>query len=122
MKDEAMFLTVVQLWAAAAWADGVIAPNERRLLQGLIEGADVSDAVRATALGYLDQKVSLDDTRMDSLDDRERKGVYRAACKLTTVDRNVDDSERAFLQRLRERLGLDAATAAEIEKAMSVSG
>ena len=32
MKDENLFITVIQLWAAAAWADDVIVDNERRLL------------------------------------------------------------------------------------------
>lgn len=115
MQDEALFLTVVKLWAATAWADGVLADNERRLLEGLIRGAKVSEATRATALGFLATKVALEDAQVDRLAPAERSGVYRTSCRMATVDGQLADAEKAFLRRLASRLGLGGDAAASIE-------
>jgi len=116
MKDEEMFLEVVRLWAATAWADGVIADNEQRLLVGVIGGANVGEATREAALRFLAEPRGLEDAPIDHLGENERRGVYRTACKLTTVDGETAAIERAFLERLRGHLGLDEAAATEIEQ------
>src|SRR4051812_45480521 len=116
MKDEDMFLEVVRVWAATAWADGGIAENEQRLLIGLIRGADVAGAPRQKALGFLAKPIALEDAPVERLGPNERRGLYRMACKLTTVDGEIAAPERTFLQRLREHLGVDEASAAEIER------
>ena len=116
MRDEEMFLEVVRLWAATAWSDGVMADNEQRLLVGLIRGANVGEATRETALRLLAQPLRLEDAPIDHLGEKERTGVYRTACKLTTVDGEIAALERTFLGRLREHLKLDEATANDIEQ------
>ena len=115
MKDEEMFLEVVRVWVATAWADGALADNEQRLLVGLIRAANVGDETRARALGFLARPLGLDEAPVDRFGARERQGLYRTACKLTTVDGEIGPLERAFLHRLRAHLGLDEATAADIE-------
>jgi uncharacterized membrane protein YebE (DUF533 family) len=116
MKDEDMFLEVVRVWAATAWADGKISENEERLLVGLIRAANVGDATREKALAYVAAPIGLEDAPVERLGPRERQGLYRTACKLTTVDGDIAAPERALLQRLRGHLGVDDATAAEIER------
>ncbi|MCG5053028.1 MAG: tellurite resistance TerB family protein [Myxococcales bacterium] len=120
MKDEQLFLDVMQIWAGAAWADGVLAPNERRLLCGLIEETEVSDATRDTARSFLDAPVKLEDARVERLGPDERMGVFRAAAKMMTVDRLVSDDERAFLRRLAPVLALDEATVRQIAVSMGL--
>jgi uncharacterized membrane protein YebE (DUF533 family) len=115
MQNEEMFLEVVRVWTATAWADGALADNEQRLLMGLIRGANVGDETREKALGFLTRPVRLEEASVDRFGPRERQGLYRTACKLTTVDGEIGPLERAFLQRLRAHLGLDEATAADIE-------
>jgi uncharacterized membrane protein YebE (DUF533 family) len=116
MQDEEMFLEVVRLWAATAWSDGVIADNEQRLLVGLIRSANVGEATRETALRLLAQPVRLEDAPIDHLGEKERLGVYRTACRLTTVDGEIAAPERTFLKCLRDHLKLDQATADDIEQ------
>jgi uncharacterized membrane protein YebE (DUF533 family) len=116
MKDEEMFLEIVRVWAATAWADGTIAENEQRLLVGLIGGAHVGDETRQKALACLATPIGLEAAPVDRLGPRERQGLYRTACKLTTVDGDIATQERTLLQRLRGHLGLDETTAAEIER------
>lgn len=120
MTSDSTSLDVIRLWAAAAWADGRIAARERSVLERFIGNLPLSAADRETALGYLDRPVELDAASGASLTAAEREGIYRAACKLTAIDRHVADEERAFLVRLRAALKLDDAAAAGIERAVGL--
>ncbi len=115
MKNEEIFLTAVKVWAATAWADGIMADNERELLDGVIRNAQVSDDTRAAALSCLTARVDLKDAAVDRLSASERAGVYRTACRLATVDRQLNRAEKAFLRRLGKRLGLDDAETAAMQ-------
>ena len=112
-----MFLTVIQLWAAAAWADGKLAKNERVLLEHLIKSSELTDATRTQAAQYVEQGANLDAVDIEGLAPEQRKGVYRAACRMTIVDRHIDEAERTFLKRLSDLLELELETASEIEQA-----
>jgi uncharacterized membrane protein YebE (DUF533 family) len=110
------YLQVIRLWAAMAWADGKVVKQEKAALERLIAGAELSDGERAVALGFLDHKVELDAAVPKGLSPDAREGVYRAACKLSAIDKDVAAEERAFLGRLQKALGLDDAAARKIEQ------
>jgi uncharacterized membrane protein YebE (DUF533 family) len=112
---ESQFLSVIRVWAALAWADGVIADQEAAAMRRLIGGAELSEQERDTALSWLEQRVELDTSNIAALSEPARHGIYRAAVRLAGVDLVVADEERAFLVRLREGLGIDGPTAAELE-------
>jgi uncharacterized membrane protein YebE (DUF533 family) len=112
---ETQFVSVIRIWAALAWADGVMQPAEAVAMRRLIDAAQLSDEDRATAHGFLTVKVDLDTHNLDGLGDEARRGIYRAACRLAAVDRDVADTERAFLDRLRDGLGITLDVAREIE-------
>ena len=112
------FLTVIRVWAATAWADGKLADAEAHALRRLIDGAELDDGDREAALGFLDGPVSLDDASLASMSVDARRGVYRAACRMAVLDREVTGSERDMLADLRDRLGLPADEAREIEQAV----
>ncbi len=111
---ENQFLSVIRTWAAMAWADGVVVAAEALAMRKLIESAELSAADRTTAMGFLETKVELDTTNLAALSGDARKGVYKAACRLAAVDRDLAEPERALLAKLRDGLELGAA-AAEIE-------
>lgn len=115
---ESQYLSVIRVWAALAWADGVIADAERAALKRLIGIAELSDDERAVALGWLDSRVELDTGNIASLSDAAKSGLYRAAVRLAGVDDDVAPEETSYLERLRDGLGLDAEVAAEIEKSL----
>lgn len=115
---ESQFLSVIRIWAAVAWADGVIADAESAALSRLIQGADLSDDERATAMGWLASRVELDTANIASLSDDARKGVYRAAARMAAVDLDVAETELAFLVRLRAALGISEDVAREVESAI----
>lgn len=115
---ESQYLSVIRIWAAVAWADGVIADAEAAAMKRLIKSADLTDEQRETAMGWLTEKVELDTENIADLSDEARKGIYRAAARLAAVDLDVAEEERNFLGRLREGLGLDDDTVAEIESSI----
>jgi uncharacterized membrane protein YebE (DUF533 family) len=113
---ETQFLSVIRIWAALAWADGVIAEAEATAMKRLIAAAQLSEDEKATAHGFLASRVELDTSNMGALSDDAKKGIYRAACRLSAVDHDVAAAERIFLGRLRDGLGLSEAEAKEIEQ------
>lgn len=118
-EGESQFLSVIRVWAALAWADDVIADQEREAMRRLIDGADLTDGERETATSWLEHKVELDVSTVGDLSERARHGIYRAAVRLAAVDSDVAAEETAFLARLRSGLDIDDDAAREIESALA---
>ncbi len=108
-------LSVIEVWAAVAWADGSLAEAEARGLRTVIKGAELSDDERATAMRFLDRRVELPDAYLAGMSPDARRGVYRAACRMAIVDHVFTATERSLLDRLLGRLGIPPELAAEIE-------
>jgi uncharacterized membrane protein YebE (DUF533 family) len=113
---ETQFLSVIRVWAALAWADGVIAESEATGMKRLIGVAQLTDDEKATAIGFLTSRVDLDTSNLAELSPDAKKGIYRAACRLAAVDHDVAAAERIFLGRLRDGLSISEADAKEIEQ------
>jgi uncharacterized membrane protein YebE (DUF533 family) len=112
---ESQFLTVIRIWAAMAWADGVLADAEASALRRLISGAQLDEAEATLATSWLAEPVQLDEAGLVELSGDARNGIYRAACRMAALDREVAQSERSLLVRLRDALGLGLEAAREIE-------
>src|SRR5688572_24056417 len=109
-------LRIVNLWAAAAWADGTLHPREAAALRRLIDASDDMTAdQRREALGVLDAAPRVDLAEVKKLAPDAREGVYRAALGIVRLDGKVTDDERAFLARLRATLDLEAKIVDRIE-------
>src|SRR5689334_515434 len=106
-------LTIMRLWAAAAWADGVLHPSEAAALRRLIEASDdLDEDARREALGLLNNPPSIEADAVRTLRPAWREGVYRAALGIVRLDHEISAGEVAWLDRLRAALDLDAATLA----------
>jgi uncharacterized membrane protein YebE (DUF533 family) len=103
------------MWAAVAWADGVMAEAEAESLSRLIRHADLTDDERAGAREFVAARTELPETYLTNLTPDARRGVYRAACRMAMVDHEFSVTERALLDRLRNLLGIPADLAQEIE-------
>lgn len=112
---ESQILSVIRMWAAVAWADGVLSETEAESLGRLIRTADLTDDERAGARRFLAQRTELPETYLTNLTPDAKRGVYRAACRMAVVDHVFSVTERALLDRMRKLLGLVAETAQEIE-------
>lgn len=112
---ESQVLSVIRMWAAVAWADGVLAESEAESLRRLIRSAELSADERATAMQTLEHEVQVPATYLTALDPEARRGIYRAACRMAVVDHVFHDSERKVLHKLRGLLGVPEDVAQEIE-------
>ena len=112
---ESQILSVIRMWAAVAWADGVMSETEAESLGRLIRHADLTDDERAGARELLTARTELPETYLTNLSPDARRGVYRAACRLAVVDHVFSATERALLDRLRNLLGIAVDLAQQIE-------
>jgi uncharacterized tellurite resistance protein B-like protein len=112
---ESQLLGVIRMWAAIAWADGVLAEAEAEGLRRLIRTAELTPDEREDASKLLETEVTLPDTYLTTLSPESRRGIYRAACRMAVVDHVFSQSERQMLAKLRDLLGVPADIATEIE-------
>lgn len=112
---ESQLLSVIRMWAAVAWADGVLAEPEAEGLRRLIRTADLTPEEKAISSGFLETEVALPETYLTSMSPESRRGVYRAACRMAVVDHVFSDTEKTLLARLRELLAIPDDIASEIE-------
>lgn len=107
---------IIRLWAAAAWADGVLHHREAAALERLISASpELGESEREQAYGFLESAPDVSPSEVAELSAEAREGVYRAALGIVKLDRVVVDEERAFLDKLRASLALDADTIARLE-------
>jgi uncharacterized membrane protein YebE (DUF533 family) len=112
---ESQVMSVIRVWAAIAWADGVLAEAEAEGLRQLIRTAELTPEERATAAGLIERQTPLPDSYLSNLTPEARRGVYRAACRMAVVDHSFAAAERTMLDKLRDGLGIPADVAGEIE-------
>lgn len=112
---ESPTLTVIRVWAAVAWADGVIAPAEADGFRRLIDASNLGAEDKAVARNFLLERVELTDVSLAHLSNDARGGIYRAACRMALADNEVAPSERKLLERLRDKLEIPVEHAQQIE-------
>jgi uncharacterized membrane protein YebE (DUF533 family) len=99
-------LTSIKVWAAAAWADGMVLEEEALAMELIIAAAPITDAERAVAREWITHPVSLEDLDLSAIPHDERLVMYTDACKLVGVDHYIASAERGFLFRLGKALAL----------------
>lgn len=112
---ESQILSVIRMWAAVAWADGVMSEVEVDSLGRLIRTADLTEDERAAARTFITTRTGLPQTYLTNLTPEARRGVYRAACRMAVVDHVFSVTERVLLDRVRNLLGVPPDLAREIE-------
>jgi uncharacterized membrane protein YebE (DUF533 family) len=113
--QESPILSVIRMWAAVAWADGVMSETETESLSRLIRTADLTEGERAAARTFIETRTGLPETYLTTLTPEAKRGVYRAACRMAVVDHVFSVTERALLDRMRNLLGVPAEITREIE-------
>jgi uncharacterized membrane protein YebE (DUF533 family) len=104
-------LTSIKVWAAAAWADGMVLEEEALAMELIIAAAPISDDERELARRWIKTPVTLEDLDLSTIPREERLVLYTEACKLVGVDHYIASAERGFLFRLGNALALDEAEA-----------
>ncbi len=108
-------LGVIRMWAAVAWADGVLAEAEAEALRRLIRATELTIGERREAARLLEIEVTLPELQLTTLSPEARRGIYRAACRMAGLDHVFSPTERSMLGKLRQLLGVPADIAGEIE-------
>jgi uncharacterized membrane protein YebE (DUF533 family) len=116
---ESQILSVIRMWAAVAWADGVMSEPEAESLGRLVRTAELTESERAAARSFLEVKTELPETYLVELTPEARRGIYRAACRMAVVDHELSATERALLDRLCNLLSLPADVAQALEADVS---
>jgi uncharacterized membrane protein YebE (DUF533 family) len=112
---ESQIVSVIRVWAAVAWVDGVLAEAEAEGLRRLIRTAELSADERAAATKLLDKRVEMPELQLQNVNAEARRGIYRAACRMAIVDHVFAHAERKMLDRLQTMLGIPKEIAHEIE-------
>ncbi|MEO6776831.1 MAG: DUF533 domain-containing protein [Kofleriaceae bacterium] len=112
---ESQILSVIRVWAAVAWADGVMVEAEAEGLRRLVRTAELTPDERSGATAFLAKKIELPDVYLQNLNPESRRGIYRAACRMAVVDHVFAHAERKMLDRLQGLLGIPKEIAVEIE-------
>jgi len=112
---ESQILHVIRIWAAVAWADGVLAEAEAEALRRLIRTAELTSEERVGAARLLEAEVPLPSDYLTALSPDARRGIYRASCRMAIIDHVLHETERRMLDRLRGLLGVPEDLAREIE-------
>jgi tellurite resistance protein len=109
-------LTIARIWAAAAWADGVLHPREADALRRFIDAStELDPESRAAAFALLNARPAIELAEVQRLSSDARQGILRAALGIVRLDGKVTPDEEEWLARLRTQLGLDAATQTKID-------
>lgn len=107
---------IAAICVMAAFADGLKSEVERERLRGIVDGLD------GAALASVYQDVLLKRTTLEGEAARlqtaeERQLAYEMAVCICDADGVADPAERAFLERLRAALGLDAGAVTVVNTA-----
>lgn len=102
MHDENM--AIVKSLVSVAWADGVYAAEEREMVEALIAAFDASDDDAKVIRDYAEVKKTIDDVPVSDLSADDRRVLVQHAVLLTYVDGHQDETEKAFIGTLCEKL------------------
>jgi len=104
-------LRIVRLAVSAARADGTLLPAERALILGHAREAGVESVVEQE----LASPRPLSEIVAGVADDQRKRDLYVLAYTIVRADETVSGAERIYLAQLAHQLGLDPATAAQLE-------
>jgi uncharacterized membrane protein YebE (DUF533 family) len=97
---------ILQSLVSVAWADGQFDDRERQMLDALLESFGASDEDATEIRSYAETSKSLDDIPLTGLSAGDRRTLMHHAVILSWVDGEQHDTERSFLNKLRERLSI----------------
>lgn len=109
-NEEAMLKALV----AIAWADGSFADEENEILGAMLDTLGVKGEDADTIRLYAKTPRTLDDVPVAELDADDRAMLFRHAVILSHIDGTEDESERAALASIAEKLGIAEADAAAL--------
>ena len=98
-----------------AWADGRLDDNEKEGVIAASKVFNLTKELRDRIDQILQKPMPVEELLVENLSTRDKAFAYVAAVWMSGVDSEVDDKEKALLEKSAELLGLNAARKAELE-------
>jgi len=111
---QAQNLAVVKGLVSIAWADGHVSPEEKQVLEALLEAFHALPSEAHELRKFAETPRSLADVPVHDLGHAARRQLLQHAVLLSYVDGKQDDKERALLDQLVELLQIPASEAREL--------
>jgi uncharacterized membrane protein YebE (DUF533 family) len=115
----------LRLLIAMAWADGRLDDNEKAGVRGATEVLNLSKDFRDKLDESLAKALPLDQILFEGLSAKDKSFAYVAAVWMMNADENVDDKEKAMVEKIASTFGLADETKKELDaiaKDLSKSG
>ncbi|MBU8539782.1 DUF533 domain-containing protein [Falsiroseomonas tokyonensis] len=116
MVEEAEGLLLIRAMIAAAKADGTVEAEERRAIAEQLDGAGLDAEERDFVLADFEKPLTPEALAQQATDPMMRARLYAAA---VAAMGEITAPERAWLDRLRQALGLDRQAASTIEERLA---
>jgi uncharacterized membrane protein YebE (DUF533 family) len=97
---------ILESLVSVAWADGTFDEAERELLEGLLEAFGANEDEAKEVREYAEQKRTLEDVPLNELSFEDRRALLQHAVLLSWVDGEQHETEKAFLEQLRQKLNI----------------
>lgn len=94
--------------AFIAWADQMLTPEERALLEQLGDAFNLEPSARAQFMAALEKQPSLDDVAAALTDEVERRFAVVQAIRMARADGNYSRIEHEHVAKLAKALNLDS--------------
>ena len=105
-EKEALRFMLLQVIAAASYADNEIERRERKLFNLFLKSADLDSKTIKKAKKLIDERLTVDDITLPELDSWIiKKYILELAILTVWADQEVADDEKEFIQQLSKRLG-----------------
>ena len=101
---DASDLTLLRSLIVMAWADGKVAEEETTVIDALIESFGASEEEAAELREFAREPKTLEDVRLDELDEGNRRRLLQLSVLVSFVDGKQDETEKALLEELARRL------------------
>ncbi len=105
----------LRLLIAMAWADGRLDDSEKAGVRGAAEVLNLSKEFRDKLDEALAAPIPVEQILLEDLSPRDKAFAFVAAAWLSGVDQDVDDKEKALLEKLALQVGLAAEQRTELE-------
>jgi len=105
----------LRILIAMAWADGRLDDKEKAGVAGAADVLNLSKEFRSKLDESLAKALPFDQILFENLSPRDKSFAYVAAVWMSGVDDDVDEKEKALVDRLANKFELDAAKRAELE-------
>jgi len=104
--QENLRLCILKIIASAAYADNQLELEERRLFTFFVKSAELQPDKEKEAMEFLDSKISIDEIEFPELDSWVlRKYLLELATLTIWADKEVNEAEKHYLERLGKKLG-----------------